>query len=283
MMRKKNIKKSLLSILNFPSLQKEETKIFKDLGHDQLLDMFERWILIEFATHYQCSTSNFHGWHDKGIDSLITITNREKARVAVQIKSYGDVKRGLDSPINNTLVHFKSFNVDLLMIIFCGDYTDKSQKDKIKQQISKIESLPDEDNIIIIDPLKAITLFNRLSPLKYFIDQLKKIEKVPSKICLNVTKIKKDPYESGFPILTLQSRLFRNDKEGFFVSLMKAYLITILGYVAPDYLEYRGEAPFKIMLDEKHTLSVPWWSFRGHEENGPVRTWGTSATKMVIL
>ena len=170
--------------------------------------------------------------HDRGIDLIFELSGEIKARIGVQIKCDNDLDKNLSRQIDNTLANYDVFHINYLIIVFCGDYTNKSHKTKIRQEIARIEQKTSIDEILLIEAPKAVTLFSDIMSIPSYLDQFRKITK-NKKFSMQITGFTKD--NSGFPIIYVESKAFIKNQEA--VSLAKAYLLTIIGLASPDILE----------------------------------------------
>ncbi len=284
-----NIEKARLlfnEIFDVPNASEAETSFFKGKSHDSLLDVFSSWFRLAVRLRGVIpNILNLQGLHDRGIDLIMEFSGEINLRVGIQVKCDNDFDKNLNTQVDNTLANYDTYNIDYVIFIFCGDYTNLSHKTKIRQEIARIEQKKGIDKIFIIEAPKAVTLLGALMPISSYLEQFKVLPD-SSKFKMRIIGSQED--ESGFPIVQIESESFTKGYES--IGLAKAYLSTILGLVNPDILELGffedhrliiGTCPmdkvFKsIRISDQISIKIPMWFMRGLEEHSFLSFWGSS-------
>ncbi|MFH0969363.1 MAG: hypothetical protein V1804_02550 [Patescibacteria group bacterium] len=274
-----NYKEVILDLLDVKKTSEKETNKFSSFSHDELCELFYEAIKFKLLKRgiNISNEQNIHGWRDKGIDIIFEAINGNKCRVGIQVKGFNDIDGNLDAQINNTLANYDSFGLNYVIIIFCGDCSDKSHKSKIKMQIVKIQEKDSREKFIIVDPLKALTILEEINPIKPYINQFKKIIEEFGKIDFEITNVEDN--EDGFPAITIKFNSIvgiNNSKD--IVKLIQAYLSNIIGLIFPEKFVYIPRSVKEAFIKAKirnFSISLVEWYFLGLEEHGPIAFWGS--------
>ncbi len=283
----KAVREFLDKIFNVPNLSEQKTVFFKGKSHDNLLEIFNVWFrLASQLNGLRAHSLNIQGLHDRGIDLIIELSGKINARVGVQIKCDNDLDGNLSRQVDNTLANYDTYHIDYVIFIFCGDYTNQSHKTKIRQEIARIEQKDSIDKLLLIEAPKALILLKDLMPMSSYLEQFRAIPD-DKKFSMRIVDFEEN--DSGFPVVCIESKSFLNGDES--ISLAKAYLSTILGFVSPDMLELGffenghlviGTCPIEkaiksIRVNDRTLIKIPMWFIRGLEEHGFLTFWGSSA------
>lgn len=273
-------------IFDVPNSQEKETSFFKDKSHGDLLSVFGAWFrLVTQLNGSIVNNLNIHGWHDRGIDLIMELSGKINTRIGIQIKCDSDFDEKLNIQVDNTLANYDTYNIDYVIFIFCGDYTNLSHKAKILQEVARIQQKSSVDKLLLIEAPKALSLLKDIMPISVYLDQFKAIPK-NKKFSMRITGF--DEHDSGFPIVNIESDAFINNDES--VHLAKAYLLTIIGLVNSDILElgfygYNGivigtcpiDKTWGVIINDQFLIKVPMWFIRGLEEHRHIDLWGSGA------
>lgn len=280
----------LLKIFELPKSDLKSTEKFSEISHDDLCNTFDNWFVFASRREgWNVNSVEIHGLHDRGIDLIFGLAKGEgdECKIGIQVKSDRDIKKGLEAQVSTTLANWGQFNVDFLIIIFCGDLTNKSQKIKVRQQVSRIQQNK-ANNILTLEPRKAVTIFNYSSPLQALMKQFEVLKRTNTTINFNVTG--HDIHDSGFVIIHVSYRA-KNIANYWPPSIIKAYLLIVMGFLVPETLlmgyfsesrivhgfEGFGSLTKIIINDDPSYIEIPFWFIRGLERHGPVNLWGSTA------
>lgn len=147
-------------LFNVIDAKADETKIFKNLSHEQLLNSFKKWLENKkFGTDGTAYSIIIHSRHEEGIDVLVEFS---KSRIGIQIHSYLDIKGEKEifgSKVTRQIGESLKHTLDGRIIIYCGDMTDTSQKDKILKSMSEVSRM--SINARCVPPEKAIVIIKQ--------------------------------------------------------------------------------------------------------------------------
>lgn len=148
-------------MFNVKDASPDETRIFRDLSHNQLLKSLKSWLEDKKSEMAQTIYSiTIHSRHEDGIDILIEFS---QSKIGVQVHSYEDIKGEKEvfgskvmRQVGESLKHPLSGRI----IVYCGDMTDPSQKDKVLRSISEISQMKNM-NIRCVPPEKAVVIIKQ--------------------------------------------------------------------------------------------------------------------------
>jgi hypothetical protein len=276
----------LATLFDHPSGSEAGTAFFKGMRHDKLLEMFAAWFRLNARFKgVTVNILNLQGIHDRGIDLIVELSGTLSARLGVQIKCDNDLEKNLNQQVNETLANYDTFNLDTVLFVFCSDDTNRSRQTKVRQEIARIQQKTSARAIHIIDPTKALPVFKELVSIPSYLEQFTSL---PEEEVVEFTVTDLEEHESGFPIVHIESPSFVFRPES--ISLVKAYLWTIVGLAASDvlqlgYLKGDNIAYGACPIDRKNPLGVtvgdrtfivPNWFIIGLENHGPISFWGTN-------
>ncbi len=147
----KEVWNEVIELFRIGLSNEEETQVFRKIKHEELLHSFRSW--LEKRNFF----SNIsHGPREAGID-IIAETSQPRVKIGIQIKDNNDIKEKLFSKkLKAQITDSKKHDVKGLIIIFCGDLTDNSVKQKVRGMTSELSQM--KNNIIVIPPEKALTI-----------------------------------------------------------------------------------------------------------------------------
>ena len=149
------------ALFSIPDASNDETKIFRNQSHSQLVRLFKRWLENKkSALGEPIYSIEIHSRHEAGIDILAEFS---RSKIGIQIHSYRDIKGEKETfgskvkrQIGDSLKHGLSGSI----IIYCGDMMDPSQKDKILSSISEVSQMK-KINIICVPRQKAVVIMKQ--------------------------------------------------------------------------------------------------------------------------
>lgn len=153
---------TLLEVLDVDHSQSEVTQIFHGRKHDPLLRDFTNWLrgrLHDLGLKVHSAVSQ--GPSDQGVDAILEVTNGLSGRVGIQLENDRTIrKKDFKEQMAKVYGYYDINQVDLLIVVFCGDETDKSVRLKVRRNIAIVGQKRDR-NIIAIEPTKAVTILRR--------------------------------------------------------------------------------------------------------------------------
>lgn len=153
------LREMIVHVLDVDDSPVEETQLFQGKKHDILLRHFTNWLggrMHELGLKVTSGVSQ--GPSDQGVDAIMEVTNGLGGRVGVQLESDRTIrKENFKEQMPKVYAYYDINEVDLLIVVFCGDETDKSVRLKVRHQIARVGQKKDR-NIIAIEPTKAITI-----------------------------------------------------------------------------------------------------------------------------
>lgn len=140
------VQQQLDTVLDIGFASSAETAGFSDVKHDPYLEALQSW-LHSYGPNWaeQPTFSITQGLIDRGVDLKVEFKTVGYT-VGFQVKSYSDIKdKEFSTKIWQQIGEYRSYNIDRLYVILCGDMTDRSQYQKVRRFIDQIEqgSYPD--------------------------------------------------------------------------------------------------------------------------------------------
>ena len=150
---------TVLKVLDVDDAPVESTAAFREKSHDMLLRHFAEWVrgrMHELGLSVTWSVSQ--GMSDQGVDAIMEVAGGATGRVGIQLENNTTIRKTDFKEQMARVFGFYDINdVDLLVVVFCGDDTDKSVQTKVRNHIARAAQKEDR-NIIIIEPTKAISI-----------------------------------------------------------------------------------------------------------------------------
>lgn len=154
-----SLREIILQAVDVDDSQSEVTQLFRGKKHDTLLRDFINWLsgrLHDLGLKIHSGVSQ--GPSDQGVDAIVEVTNGLSGRVGIQLENDRTIRRqDFKEQMAKVYGYYDITRVDLLIVVFCGDETDKSVRLKVRHQIAIVGQKKDP-NIIAIEPTKAITI-----------------------------------------------------------------------------------------------------------------------------
>jgi hypothetical protein len=153
------LRDAVLRVLDVDDAPIDSTQSFFGRKHDTLLRHFAGWLserLHDLGLTVSWTVSQ--GMSDQGVDALMEVTNTVTGRVGIQLENDATIRRD-DFRAQMARVYglYDINDVDLLIVLFCGDETDSSVRTKLRHQAA-IAAQKKDRNIIIVEPTKAISI-----------------------------------------------------------------------------------------------------------------------------
>lgn len=128
---------------NVKSSSQEETAIFKDMKHSELLTLLLKWI-----ENKNGSTKMFaniiHGLTEEGVDIIVETCEECPERFGMQLKNNEDVKqKDFSTKIKAQMIDSKKHKIVGLLVMFAADATDVTVRDRIRSLMSDLSQMND--------------------------------------------------------------------------------------------------------------------------------------------
>jgi hypothetical protein len=149
----------VLKVLDVDDASVVSTRAFRGGNHDSLLRHFAEWMrgrMHELGLAATWAVSQ--GMSDQGVDAQLEVTNRVTGRIGIQLESNATIKRhDFKDKMARVFGLYDINDVDVLVVVFCGDETNSSVQAKVRHQIATASQKEDR-NIIVLEPTKAISI-----------------------------------------------------------------------------------------------------------------------------
>jgi len=148
----------IYNFFNVESVSPDDTRIFIGLSHDQLLKSLMKW--LESKKSEAIYPITIHSWHEAGIDILMEFSH---LKIGIQVHSYEDIKGEKESfgtKVTRQIGESLKYPLSGRIIVYCGDMTDPSQKDKVLRSIIEISKMKNI-SIRCVPPEKAAAIIKR--------------------------------------------------------------------------------------------------------------------------
>ena len=172
-MTQHEIVNSLISdLLNPPSLPIKQTSQFKGIPHDEILYAYKYWIeYLKLLLPEPVSVEILQGQQDEGVDLVVKFLSSEK-KVGIQVKSYNEIKNEtFQSTIMAQITRSRKHNLSKLLIVPCGHLENRSHSAKIRNLMSQIDQLDDNNYALVIQPQNSLPIYlcykNKKHPINY--------------------------------------------------------------------------------------------------------------------
>jgi len=174
--KRDEIIKILTSLFDVEPSPEEETVLFKNVKHDELLLSVEYWIdqskmIFGEVVHIEKTQS----LADAGVDICVNLV-QSKFRFGIQVKSHFDIgEKAFAKNVKAQTYDSSSFSLDKYVILFAADLT--KQWKKVQGMISTLSQNNTDQHLLLISPAKFLTIFkahkNNIHPMKLvFLDAL---------------------------------------------------------------------------------------------------------------
>jgi hypothetical protein len=157
--RAPDLRETVLTVLDVDDAPTESTQAFRGKSHDVLLRQFADWMRqrireVGLTTTWAVS----QGRSDQGVDAIIEVTGGPTGRLGIQLENDGTVKKhNFADQMARVYALYDINQVDLLLVVFCGDETNGSVREKVRRQVA-IAAQKADRAIVTIEPTKAISI-----------------------------------------------------------------------------------------------------------------------------
>jgi hypothetical protein len=160
--------KLIMDLFDVESRPEEETAIFQDVSHEELLSELQYWIDQSKMIFGDVVIENIQGFKDSGVDIGINLI-RSNLRFGLQVKSFGDIQKpDFYAKVKSQAFESDSYGLEKYIIFFGGDLN--IQKEKIHGIIAELSQRNTDLRIITVPPEKLLTMLmayrNKIHPAK---------------------------------------------------------------------------------------------------------------------
>ncbi|MDR4492424.1 MAG: restriction endonuclease [Candidatus Nitrosocosmicus sp.] len=154
-----NVTDSLHLILNAIPSAIEEIISFEKVEHMELCEALKYWVeQLRLIFGYPITIELIHGNNEYGIDLYIDLGNKDKAKFAIQVKSYKDIeKSNFNDSVYSQIAKSKKHGLSKLIFAFAADLTKQNKISHILSEIHTYNVL--EDIIIVLNSRELFTIF----------------------------------------------------------------------------------------------------------------------------
>ena len=157
------IEEQLNAILSVGFASREDTAGFKEVKHDAYVEALQGW-LHSYGPNWaeQPVIQNLQGLSDRGVD-LKAKFKTASYNAGFQVKSYNDIDdKDFSRKIWQQIGQSRSYVIDRLYIVLCGDMTNRSHYQKARNLQASVEQ-GHYPEITIISPEQAWQLYQSFS------------------------------------------------------------------------------------------------------------------------
>lgn len=149
--------KKIDDFFNVKSSSQEETTVFKDMKHSDILTLLLKWLENKNGAT-KLFASIIHGLGEEGVDIIVETCEECPERFGIQLKNNNDVKdKDFPTKIKAQITDSKKHKIVGLLIIFAADLTDATIRDRIRGLISDLSQMSDTF-VKVFSPEKALTI-----------------------------------------------------------------------------------------------------------------------------
>ncbi|TKJ30769.1 MAG: hypothetical protein CEE40_03665 [Chloroflexi bacterium B3_Chlor] len=154
-----SLRQTILQLLDVDDSAVKNTQVFRGKNHDILLRHFAKWLRGRMHELGLSATSAVsQGPSDQGVDAIMEVTNGVAGRVGIQLENDTTIRKNdFNEQMARVYGLYDINEVDLLIIVFCGDETNRSVQMKVRHQIA-IAAQKKDRNLITIEPTKALSI-----------------------------------------------------------------------------------------------------------------------------
>jgi len=156
----------------------EDTKQFKGVPHDDILNAYKYWLeYLRLLIREPYTVEILQGLQDAGVDIIIKFL-KSNSKIGIQVKSYQDLNRPMfQQEVMSQISHSKKHGIEKLLLIPCGDLTNRSHNNKIPNLMSNVDQMND-DYVHFIQPQQALPVYQCYVAQKHPLFYLGKSKKV---------------------------------------------------------------------------------------------------------
>lgn len=176
MRNRDEIIKILVGLFDVEPSPENETEIFQDVKHAELLEALEFWIdQCKMIFGEVVHTEKTQSLQDAGVDVCVNLME-SKFRFGIQVKSYLDIQQGdFSKRVKAQTFDSGVYQLNKYVILFAGNLI--TQREKVQGMIAVLSQRNTDQRIITVPPSKLLTIFNayrnNVHPLKLaFLDVL---------------------------------------------------------------------------------------------------------------
>lgn len=161
----------ITDILQPTQSKTEETKQFKGVPHDNILYAYKYWLeYLRLLIREPFTIEILQGLQDAGVDLIIKFL-KSGSKIGIQVKSYQDLNRpNFQQEVMSQISHSKKHGLEKLLLIPCGDLTNRSHNNKIPNLMSNVSQMND-DYVFFIQPQQSLPVYqcyiSQKHPLSY--------------------------------------------------------------------------------------------------------------------
>jgi hypothetical protein len=158
-LRAPGLRETVLTVLDLDDAPTESTQAFRGKNHDMLLRQFADWMRHRIRELGLSSTwAVSQGRSDQGVDALMEVSGRLTGRLGIQLENDATIKKSnFADQMARVYALYDINQVDLLLVVFCGDETNGSVREKVRRQVA-IAAQKADRAIVTIEPTKAISI-----------------------------------------------------------------------------------------------------------------------------
>ena len=137
----------------------EDTKQFKGVPHDDILNAYKYWLeYLRLLIREPYTVEILQGLQDAGVDIIVKFL-KSNLKIGIQVKSYQDLNRPMfQQEVMSQISHSKKHGIEKLLLIPCGDLTNRSHNNKIPNLMSNVDQMND-DYVHFIQPQQALPVY----------------------------------------------------------------------------------------------------------------------------
>lgn len=168
----------ITEILQPTQAKSDDTRQFKGVPHDNILEAYRYWLeYLRLLIKDPYLVEITQGLQDAGVDLVIKFLKSDM-KIGLQVKSYQDLKRkNFQQEVMSQISHSKKHGLKKLLIIPCGDLSNKSHSNKIPNLMSNIDQMND-NYAYVIQPQFALPIYQCYVSKKHPLSYLGKSKKV---------------------------------------------------------------------------------------------------------
>jgi hypothetical protein len=163
-MTAKQLLKVLFGLLNRGTARAEDSSLFENMPHDELVEKFAAY--LNTHRHYlgYCQIEQSHALNDKGVDILLTA---EAGKVGFQLKSHFDVgEKAFAANVKRQWAESHSHGLDHYFILICSPLADGGDdySQKISHLLNELSQMKTNYHTAL-GPRNAVQFFRGLPPV----------------------------------------------------------------------------------------------------------------------
>lgn len=155
-----------------------DTKQFKGVPHVKILEAYRYWLeYLKLLIKEPYTVEILQGLQDAGVDLVIKFLKSD-VKIGLQVKSYQDLQQeDFQQAVMSQISHSKKHGIEKLLLIPCGDLTNRSHNNKIPNLMSNVDQMND-NYVHFIQPQQALPIYQCYMAQKHPLSYLGKSKKV---------------------------------------------------------------------------------------------------------